>query len=70
MRPYLVCYDYGMGGLRWWITAPSAEAIRKRYREVSVFKQPPPWWNDEVDRLTPRRALGDDPDDALRLLAR
>jgi hypothetical protein len=59
-----------MGGLRWWITAPSAEAIRKRYREVSVFKQPPPWWNDEVDRLTPRRALGDDPDDALRLLAR
>ena len=70
MRPYLVCYDYGTGGLWWWIIAPSPDEIRNRYREVSVLDGPPPWWTDEVDRRTPRRSLYDPPDDALKLLAR
>jgi hypothetical protein len=70
MRPYLVCHDYGMGGLWWWIVAPSADAIRDRYRDVSVFDEPPSWWDDEMDRQTPRYELDDEPDSALKLLAR
>jgi hypothetical protein len=59
MRPYLVCYDYGTGGLWWWITAASTDEIMAAFREVVVFDEPPPWWNDEFDRLTPRRLIGD-----------
>ncbi len=70
MQPYLVCYDYSTGGVWWWITAASADDIMTKFREVTVFDEPPPWWNDEVDRLTPRRMITDEPDATLALLAR
>lgn len=70
MRAYLVCYDYGMGGLWWWITAPSAAAITESYRDIIVFEEPPLWWSDEMDRLTERRFLTDPPDAALAGLMR
>jgi hypothetical protein len=70
MRPYLVSYDYGMGGLWWWIIATSADEITAAFREVTVLDEPPPWWNADVDRLTPRRLLTDEPDTALASLAR
>jgi len=70
MRPYLVCYDYGTGGLWWWITATSADEITAAFREVKVFDKPPAWWSDEVDRSTPRRMITDEPDTALASLAR
>lgn len=70
MQPYLVCYDYGAGGLWWWITANSADEIRTAFREVVVFEQPPDWWDDEADRRTPHRLISDKPDEALALLAR
>jgi hypothetical protein len=59
-RPYLVCYDYDTGGLWWWITAQSPEAITNTYRDVTVFQQPPQWWTLEDDRKTARLKLGDD----------
>ena len=60
MRPFLVCYDYGTGGLWWWITANSADEITAAFREVLGFDQPPLWWNDDVDcqatwKTDPRR---------------
>jgi GNAT superfamily N-acetyltransferase len=37
-RPrYLVLYDYGMGGLWWWIRASSAEEITATFAEVEVI---------------------------------
>lgn len=59
MRDWLVCYDYGQGGLWWWITAPSPDAITALYRDVTVFDQPPDFWDVELDRLTPRLVLGE-----------
>lgn len=70
MRPFLVCFDYGMGGLWWWITAASADEIMAAYRDVTVFDEPPHWWSDEVDRLTPRLLITDEPDKPLASLAR
>lgn len=58
-RPYLTCYDYGMGGLWWWITARSPEEITSTYSDLVVYERPPIWWNDEQDRLATRLNLGD-----------
>jgi hypothetical protein len=58
-RAYLFCYDYGMSGLWWWITASSPEDITSTYSNVLVFKEPPDWWTDDDDRLTPRLRLGE-----------
>ncbi|MFC5343226.1 hypothetical protein ACETK8_07900 [Brevundimonas staleyi] len=62
MREFLVCHDYGMGGLWWWITAPSAETIQSAFRDVIVFDVPPDWWSDELDAIV-RHVQLDDPDD-------
>ncbi len=70
MRKYLVCYDYGMGGLWWWISAKSAGEITAAYRDVIVFDKPPTWWTEDNDRLASRRSITDPPDGALALLAR
>lgn len=59
-RPYLVCYDYGTGGLWWWITAPSAEDISATYEDVIVFDEPPSWWTEEDDQNVQRLRLGND----------
>ena len=59
MREYLVCYDYGMGGLWWWIKAPNVEAITDRYEGVIVFSEPPAWWDEVHDRTVEHRQLND-----------
>jgi hypothetical protein len=59
-RPYLVCYDYGTGGLWWWIMASSAEDISSLYENVIVFEEPPSWWTEEHNRNVARLRLGDD----------
>jgi hypothetical protein len=69
-RPFLVCFDYGTGGVWWWITASSPDAIVAKYRDVIVFDQPPGWWDADRDSLTPRRELSGPPDAALALLSR
>lgn len=40
MPRYLVCHDYGMGGLWWWITADSEAEILERVAEVAVVSDP------------------------------
>ncbi|MCD5316554.1 hypothetical protein [Kineosporia babensis] len=37
---FLVLHDYGMGGLWWWVHAPSAEAILEAVAEVEVITDP------------------------------
>lgn len=69
-KPYLVCHDYGTGGLWWWIAAPSPEAITEKYQDVLVFAKPPSWWTPAQDRATERRLLDDPDTGALTLLRR
>lgn len=70
MRPFLVCHDYGTGGLWWWITASSADEITATFRDVIVLDQPPHWWTEDMERAVPRRAISDEPDNALAQLLR
>jgi hypothetical protein len=52
---YLVCQDYGMGGLWWWIQAESPADIVSTFAEVEVVDDPQTvrsaesWDLDELD---------------------
>lgn len=70
MQEFLVCYDYGMGGLWWWIAAPSADAIRASLKDVLVFNQPPDRWTEANDARTRHITLNDQSDKALNMLRR
>ncbi|MFE5206961.1 hypothetical protein [Streptomyces sp. NPDC056600] len=37
---FLVCHDYGMGQLWWWVRAPSARAVVEAVAEVEVVDDP------------------------------
>jgi hypothetical protein len=45
---YLVCYDYGMGGLWGVIIASSREVILAKYPELDVADERPRWMDDET----------------------
>ena len=42
-EPFLVCYDYGTGGLWGVLMAPSVAAISARYPELYIADEPPAW---------------------------
>jgi hypothetical protein len=44
---FLVAYDYGMGGLWGAFLAPSEDAIKAIYPELSVTQVRPAWMSDE-----------------------
>lgn len=58
-RFYLVCYDYGMGALWWWISATSGQEILATYRDVIVLDEPPTWWTEGIDKRTARLRIGE-----------
>ena len=69
MREFLVCYDYGTGGLWWWIAAPSEDAIHAAFRDMVVFDAPPHWWSEENDAHA-RHVQLDTDDKVLKRLRR
>lgn len=70
MRPFLVRHEDHGPARWWWIAAHSPEQILATYREVTVFEEPPSWWDDDFDRTVPRSFISDEPDDALGRLRR
>jgi hypothetical protein len=52
MTKFLVCYDYGTGGLWAYIPAPSSEAITEKFPDLKVFVEPPSWWNAQEEAIT------------------
>ena len=67
---FLVCHDYGTGGLWWRISALSPSQIHEAYRDLEVFEEPPAWWTKGDDEMTPRISIDDEPEGALALLKR
>lgn len=43
---FLMCYDYGTGGLWWQVEAASAADVRAAFPNFTVFDSPPTWWGD------------------------
>jgi hypothetical protein len=50
-QTFVFCYDYGMGGLWGFISAPSREAVKAEYPELTLFDGPPPWMTPENESL-------------------
>jgi len=50
-RPYLVLYDYGMGGLWAYVVAVSPAEIVDRFPELTVFESRPEWMTDDSPEL-------------------
>ena len=59
MRDFLVCYNYGMGGIWLYIGAECASDIRQSYPELTVFEAPPAWWTEEMERKTQSHRVSD-----------
>ena len=47
-RPFLICYDYGGGGLWGIMFARSKEEILKEYPELLVVNDRPKWMDDDL----------------------
>ena len=45
---FLVCYDYGMGGLWGVLIAPSESAIREKYPELLIAEGLPKWMDEAM----------------------
>jgi hypothetical protein len=52
MQEFLVCYDYGTGGLWAYVWASSVESIRVRFPELTVYESEPPFWNQAMEAYT------------------
>jgi hypothetical protein len=51
-RPFLVLYDYGMGGVWAYILARSPEEIGQEYPELVVYDHPPAFLTSmAIDRI-------------------
>jgi len=47
-KSFLVALDYGQGGLWAYVQADSAEAIKRRFPELEVFRRAPDWMTPAV----------------------
>jgi hypothetical protein len=59
-RKFLAVYDYGMGGLWWYFYADTAAQITAEFPDLKVFETLPPWWTEEMEKLTAVQRLGDE----------
>jgi hypothetical protein len=50
MNSFLVCYDYGQGGVWFYLEAASLEEITQTYPRLTAFGGPPPWWNEQHEK--------------------
>lgn len=44
---YLVAYDYGSGGVWFWLKANSKSAVRDAYPELEIVDEIPTWMDDD-----------------------
>ena len=44
---YLICHDYGQGGLWCYVCAESPQLIEDKFRDIKVFTEKPMWWTAE-----------------------
>lgn len=50
LHKYVICYDYGMGGLWATMLADSVAEIHTVYPELEVYSAPPEWMSDHEFR--------------------
>ena len=58
-QEFLVCYDYGMGGLWGLFVARNADEITRVYPELTVVTERPKWMTEEKYQDLRERELHD-----------
>lgn len=58
-QEFLVCYDYGMGGLWGILMARTADEVSDAYPELVVVSERPKWMTDEDYEALRDRELHD-----------
>ncbi|MCH8172298.1 MAG: hypothetical protein IIA70_03210 [Proteobacteria bacterium] len=51
-KEFLVCYNYGSGGIWLYILARNKKEIQKKYPELKIVDERPEWFNDERELIT------------------
>lgn len=68
-RPHLVLYDYGQGGVWAYILAASAQIIKEKFPQLSIYDKPPKWMTAaDVDDIKKKMTIDID-DESNRFLA-
>jgi hypothetical protein len=63
-RPFLVAYDYGMGGLWAFMLAESPDDITRRFPTLVIVTERPSWMDDgEEDNLRSTMTVDIDDED-------
>lgn len=50
-RPFLVCHDYGMGGIWAYLWAETRERIERELPGLAVVDELPPWLANEHSKM-------------------
>jgi len=50
MGSFLACYDYGQGGVWFYVEGENIDHVSRAYPELIFFSTDPPWWNEENER--------------------
>jgi hypothetical protein len=67
-REFLVCYDYGSGGVWAYLSAESRAQVAEQYPELTIIDEPPAWLTNDEDRPIRERMTVDIDDDANEFL--
>jgi hypothetical protein len=65
MKEYLACYDYGTGGIWYWMLAASAQEVRLAFPQFIVFESKPDWWKNNPMKDLPVHRIGEPLDSVL-----
>jgi len=49
MASFLACYDYGQGGVWFYVEGENIHEVSKTYPGLLFFPTDPPWWNEEYE---------------------
>lgn len=50
MGSFLACYDYGQGGVWFYVEGDDIDQVSRTYPGLIFFRNDPPWWNDDSER--------------------
>ena len=65
-QSFLVCYDYGRGGVWGYVRAASASEITEKFPELVVADEVPAWMSDDIQaKLKEREEDIERPSDGL-----
>jgi hypothetical protein len=51
MGSFLACYDYGQGGVWFYVEGDTVDQVSREFPALMFFPSDPPWWTEEFERV-------------------